>query len=291
MQALQLSTVLMLGMLILAEASSPEKENTCSVIACGTPGANGLPGRDGRDGREGPKGEMGDSGLQGLRGLQGPPGKAGPVGLKGDKGPLGPKGEKGSSGDAGLQGLKGLQGPPGQAGPVGLKGDKGPLGPKGEKGSSEDAASNLQQQVNDVKQQLKTLQDSFNKYKKALVFHIGKEVGRKFFVTDGFEYNYETAAKKCSGAGGLLASPKNAEENLALQEIVQLHNKVAFLGINDRQTEGTFRYPTGELITYSNWKENEPNNNKEAEDCSEVISSGKWNDISCTDKKLVICEL
>lgn len=256
MQPIQLSSsLIILGMFITAATSSPElpkgteKANTCSVIACGTPGANGLPGRDGRDGREGPKGEKGDSGLQG-RGLQGFPGKAGPVGLKGDKGTVGPKGEKGSTGSNEL----------------------------------------IQQKIKVLDEQLQPLIESFSKYRKALIFSIGKEAGRKIFATDGLEYNYDSAKLLCSRAGGLLASPKNAEESNALKEIVSKHNKRAILGINDQQTEGTFRYLTGEIITYTNWAPNEPNDNKGIEDCTELDNNGKWNDTPCANPKLVICE-
>ncbi|XP_030060735.1 mannose-binding protein A [Microcaecilia unicolor] len=258
MQSLQLSVFLMLGMFIIIATSSPnpqsstEKDNTCSMVACGAAGANGLPGRDGRDGREGPKGEKGDLGLQGSRGLQGPPGKAGP------------------------------------AGPAGLKGDKGSMGTKGEKGSSED--NGMQLAVRLMNEQLRTLQDNFNKFKKIFIFSIGKEVGRKIFVTNGLEYDYETASRMCSRAGGLVASPKNADENLALQEIVSKHDKRSFLGITDLHTEGTFKYSTGGTITYSNWHSNEPNNDKGNEDCVELNTDGKWNDTSCTNKKLLICE-
>ena len=34
-------------------------QNTCSVIACGSPGLNGFPGKDGHDGAKGEKGEPG----------------------------------------------------------------------------------------------------------------------------------------------------------------------------------------------------------------------------------------
>nr|XP_033798676.1 pulmonary surfactant-associated protein D-like [Geotrypetes seraphini] len=187
----------------------------------------------------------------------------------------------------GLQGPQGPQGLPGKVGRAGLKGDKGSEGTKGEKGSSE--GDGLQQSVQRMNEQLTTLQDNFNKYLKALIFTIGKEVGSKLFVTDGLEYDYETARRVCSRAGGLVAAPRTADENHALQEIVSKHDKRAFLGITDIQI-GTFQYSTGETITYTNWYPSEPNNIKGAEYCVELRSDGKWNDIICTKKKLLICE-
>ncbi|KAJ1142391.1 hypothetical protein NDU88_008717 [Pleurodeles waltl] len=241
--------------------SNLESTNSCPVIACGTPGSNGLPGRDGRDGIGGAKGEKGEPGLQGLRGLQGPPGKAGP------------------------------QGNPGSRGASGQKGDFGPPGQKGEKGDISGLELDLlKRQMSAVNLQLNLLRDASTKLKKAILLQNGRSVGEKLFVTHHRELNYEAAKVICANAGGSIASPRNAAENNAIKEIIVQTEKVAFLGINDLRTEGDFRYPSGEEIGYSNWASKEPNNEKGIEDCVEMPSSGKWNDRSCGDKRLVICE-
>eukprot|EP00069_Balaena_mysticetus_P019741 bmy_12476T0 len=83
------------------KATCTETENcenvqkTCPVIACGSPGINGLPGNNAHDGAKGEKGEPG----QGLRGFQGPPGKVGPQGMPGPPGLPGQVGQKGDPGD------------------------------------------------------------------------------------------------------------------------------------------------------------------------------------------------
>ncbi|KAG6935572.1 surfactant protein D [Chelydra serpentina] len=115
-------------------------------------------------------------------------------------------------------------------------------------------------------------------------------VGEKIFKTEGSEGNFETSKATCSQAGGLLASPRNSAENSAIQQIAARHKKLPFLGINDIQTEGTFRHLNGEALGYSNWASNEPNNSEGIEDCVEVHSSGNWNDRSCAEKRLIICE-
>nr|XP_032642241.1 pulmonary surfactant-associated protein D-like [Chelonoidis abingdonii]XP_032642242.1 pulmonary surfactant-associated protein D-like [Chelonoidis abingdonii] len=264
--------------------------NACAVVVCG-PAQNGLPGRDGRDGKEGPKGEKGSQGLQGLKGSQGPPGKMGPAGLVGGKGSPGEKGTKGDIGAKGLQGNSGLQGPKGQIGSPGLKGDKGSVGEKGTKGDSGLSEINLlKRQVSTLEGQLRALQSSFSKYKQVIMFPNGRIVGEKIFMTSGYEGNFDSLKQRCSQAGGQLASPRNAAENAAIQQIVVLYNKSVFLGINDIQTEGRFKYLNGENIVYSNWQTGEPNNDKGIEDCVEVHSSGKWNDKSCGEKRLIVCE-
>lgn len=94
----------------------------------------------------------------------------------------------------------------------------------------------------------------------------------------------------CKQAGGQLASPRSAAENTAIQQLITAHNKAAFLSMTDVRTEGKFIYPTGEALIYSNWAPGEPNNNGGAENCVEIFTNGQWNDKSCGEKRLVVCE-
>ncbi|XP_067323074.1 pulmonary surfactant-associated protein D-like [Anolis sagrei] len=293
----------------------------------GIMGPVGPAGQNGSQGETGPKGDVGEVGPRGIRGLQGPPGDIGPTGAKGDTGPqgergamgqIGPKGdtgaegpqgnpgapglkgdqgsvgEKGAKGDVGARGLQGAagpQGPVGNTGPPGSKGDKGSPGEKGTKGDSGLSEVNLMKnQVTALEGQLKALQASFTKYQKVAAFPGGRIVGNKVFITSGYEGNFDDLKQRCQQAGGQLASPRNSAENTAIKDIVVLYQKSAFLGITDIQTEGTFRYLNGETIVYSNWQTGEPNNDHNQEDCVEVYVSGKWNDKSCGEKKLIICE-
>lgn len=88
----------------------------------------------------------------------------------------------------------------------------------------------------------------------------------------------------------MIASPRNADENSAVQKIASHHGSYAVIGITDIETEGTFKYPSGELMQYSNWANNEPNNASDKEDCIELITGGFWNDMKCDNEKLIICE-
>nr|XP_060623054.1 pulmonary surfactant-associated protein D-like [Anolis sagrei ordinatus] len=264
--------------------------NACSLIVC-PPAERGLPGTDGRDGRDGlqgPKGERGEQGPKGNAGAEGPQGAPGP---KGDRGSVGEKGSKGDVGARGLQGATGPQGPEGRTGPPGSKGDKGSTGEKGTKGDSGLSEVNyMKNKVSALERQLKTLQSSFSKYQKVAAFPGGRIVGNKVFISSGYEGNFNDLRQRCWQAGGQLASPRNYAENIAIKDIVVLYQKSAFLGITDIQTEGTFRYSNGERIVYSNWEIGEPNNQDVEEDCIEVYSSGKWNDKSCGERRLIICE-
>lgn len=121
-------------------------------------------------------------------------------------------------------------------------------------------------------------------------FPSGQIVGNKAFVTSGYEGNFDDLRQRCLQAGGQLASPRNAAENAAVQQIVILHKKAVFLGINDIQTEGRFKHLNGDAVTYSNWQQGEPNNEKGRENCVEIFVNGKWNDRSCGETRLILCE-
>lgn len=55
----------------------------------------------------------------------------------------------------------------------------------------------------------------------------------------------------------------------------------AWIGFNDRATEGTWAWANGEAVSYTNWNAGEPND-ASGEDCTHMLSSGFWNDIPCT---------
>ncbi|XP_032642210.1 pulmonary surfactant-associated protein D-like [Chelonoidis abingdonii] len=185
-------------------------------------------------------------------------------------------------------GLQGLPGLPGKDGSPGPKGDRGAEGPKGDCGGTE--CELLKTEISDLQEQLKTLKATVSQIQKAWIFQNGNSASEKTFVANGAEGDFETSKATCSQAGGLIASPRNSAENSAIQQIVVRHNKVAYIGINDIQTEGSFKYLSGEAIEYSNWAAREPNNVGGIEDCVEVYSDGRWNDKSCNEKRLIICE-
>ena len=126
-----------------------------------------------------------------------------------------------------------------------------------------------------------------------VLFPDGLAVGEKIFKTAGVVKSYSDARQVCREARGQLASPRSAAENEAVAQLVRAENKKAYLSMNDISTEGRFTYPTGESLVYSNWASGEPNNKVKGgsqENCLEIYLDGNWNDILCSEERLVICE-
>lgn len=113
-------------------------------------------------------------------------------------------------------------------------------------------------------------------------------IGNKKFASNGAEANYDTAKATCSRFGGQLASPRNERENAALKNLASKLGKHAFLGMTDRESEGTFKHLNGNQMQYSQWAKGEPNGAEE--DCIELYLDGQWNDVTCNLNRLIICE-
>uniref|UniRef100_A0AAR2LYT9 Mannose binding lectin 2 n=1 Tax=Pygocentrus nattereri TaxID=42514 RepID=A0AAR2LYT9_PYGNA len=269
-----------------SEAAAPQTLSCPAPAGVpGTPGHNGLPGRDGRDGRDGaagPKGEKGELGMwvqcrvterireasenrgqqesdhcaliSGLS-VQGPPGKAGPAGRAGLVGPVGPRGPQGPKGD------------PGSPGSV-----------------SNDLITSLQSEVQALKARLTVAE-------KILSFSTFRKVGQKLFLMHRTEATFDRGQKLCTDAGWTLAVPRKEAENKALSEMIaQVAASHAYIGATDREKEGQFVDVHKAPLTFTKWKNGEPNNNNGSEHCAGIYTSGEWNDFNCDINRKIICE-
>ncbi|XP_006187630.1 mannose-binding protein C [Camelus ferus] len=192
----------------------------------------------------------------------------------------GAKGEKGEPG----QGLRGLQGPPGKAGPQGIPGTPGLPGPVGQKG---DPGDDLGDHITLAASERAALRSELDHIKKWLIFSQGKQVGKKFFLTNGKKMTFAAVKALCAQSQASVATPMNAEGNKA---ILELASAEAFLGITDEKPEGQFVDPTGRELTYQNWNSHEPNNADSGEDCVIILKNCKWNDITYSSSFLAVCE-
>lgn len=66
-----------------------------------------------------------------------------------------------------------------------------------------------------------------------------------------------------------------------------------WLGLRKKNTLAQFQWLDGTpLDGYTNWAPGEPNNDLGVELCTEILVSGRWNDVRCiTDyKSIIVCE-
>uniref|UniRef100_A0A5F8HK73 Pulmonary surfactant-associated protein A n=1 Tax=Monodelphis domestica TaxID=13616 RepID=A0A5F8HK73_MONDO len=195
----------------------------------------------------------------------------------------GAKGEKGDPGE----GLRGLQGNPGKVGPPGNPGIQGPPGIKGMKGEPGEMCSSPTKEIHNVTSDLET---RLLKVIKALTLYGSMaELGGKFYVTTGQSSDFFTINKTCHEMGGIVATPRNKEENAAIMKLVVRHNTYAFLGLREGIQPGKFYYVDGSPVNYTNWYYGTPDGQGQ-ENCVEMYTDGTWNDKYCYKHRLGICE-
>ncbi|XP_048084153.1 collectin-11 isoform X1 [Alosa alosa] len=231
-------------------------------------------------GLKGEAGEKGEKGAPGRPGRVGPPGETGAPGIKGQKG---------------LMGRYGKMGPPGYKGEKGDMGDPGPKGPDGDSGLPCECAP-LRKMIGEMDNQVAQLTNELKFIKNALPSPAAvagiKEVDGKVYLLVKEAKRYLDAEAYCQGRGGHLAMPKDERANVAVAAyITEAGLGRAFIGLNDLEREGHFVYvERSPMSTFSKWREGEPNNAYEDEDCVEMVAAGEWIDVACHLTMYFVCE-
>ena len=112
--------------------------------------------------------------------------------------------------------------------------------------------------------------------------------GDVYFVICNSVTNWTSAQAACLAAGhDGLATIADADEDAYITSQRNGISMAHWIGYNDRTTEGTFGWITGQPYTYTNWSINEPSNSGN-EDCAAInpynapfVSANKWNDAKC----------
>jgi len=55
-----------------------------------------------------------------------------------------------------------------------------------------------------------------------------------------------------------------------------------WIGISDKQTEGTWRDVDGNVVPYSNWASGQPNGGS-SDNCVIMKGDGLWDDVACVE--------
>ncbi|XP_063162663.1 pulmonary surfactant-associated protein A-like [Candoia aspera] len=179
-----------------------------------------------------------------------------------------------------LQGPPGKNGFPGPQGPRGKPGDRGVAGPPGLPASQDPQ----------LQSGLKELRHRITRMERALTLD-GKMAiaGDKLFASTGKTSVFEEAGATCQAAHGSIASPRNLNENKAIQRIVEQYGIYAYLGITESDDPGKFHFQNGDSLNFINWYQGEPSG-KGSEKCVEMYSDGTWNDKTCDKYRLTVCE-
>lgn len=103
-------------------------------------------------------------------------------------------------------------------------------------------------------------------------------------VNSGSSGSWDNAEANAIAAGGHLVTINDAAEEAWLR--VEFGSAPRFwIGFNDRASEGTWAWSSGEAVSYANWDDGEPNNSPTASGDGEdfavlnwVAATGAWND-------------
>jgi hypothetical protein len=112
----------------------------------------------------------------------------------------------------------------------------------------------------------------------------------KIFSFNPAHQSYSVARASCQAQGGDIANVlTSGETNVIISRFPSL---TLWIGINDKDTEGTYVWESGAVSAYSNWQSGEPNNGGYGQqDCAALVvdAGGTWDDIECTSSFLSLC--
>jgi len=115
----------------------------------------------------------------------------------------------------------------------------------------------------------------------------------KCYQTTNPKKNNADCLSHCAGQGATLPCVMNTAEN---NYLAGLYPVVAanglYLGLNDKVTEGTYKWQAGCSSTYRNFLPGEPNSFQNLEDCVALYNDGRkmWNDMKCEMVINCVCE-
>lgn len=107
---------------------------------------------------------------------------------------------------------------------------------------------------------------------------------------------WEDAAAACAQLGGTLAVPTSAGEDARIAALPTMPATLpdVWIGGSDALVEGEWRWITGEMMVYTNWRLGEPNDGagEFPEDCMliEADNGGTWDDRPCGAAYPYLCE-
>ena len=109
--------------------------------------------------------------------------------------------------------------------------------------------------------------------------------GHGYMFCYGFGRTWISASNVMSSYGYLLATVNDADENSWLASTASGYSSSSgfWIGFNDRSSEGSFVWDSGESPGYTSWDSGQPDDYLYLEDCAHMGAGGTglWNDASC----------
>lgn len=114
------------------------------------------------------------------------------------------------------------------------------------------------------------------------------EVGSKCYKVSAGPANFLTALTDCIALGGGLASVESQQEQDAVFSLTG--STGAYLGLTDFLDEGTFSWVDGATVSFTAWRNNQPNNGGSNQHCVWIRPDGEWDDITCKRENAFVCQ-
>ncbi|MDC0116859.1 Ig-like domain-containing protein [Flavobacteriaceae bacterium] len=126
---------------------------------------------------------------------------------------------------------------------------------------------------------------------KSSYIYLGEKDNHKYYLSDNHQ-SYTSAKQIATDAGGYLTAIDSALENSFIRDQMQSAGynwESVWIGFNDEETEGNFKWVNGSKSTYTNWQNGEPNNAGN-EDYTELMNNGYWNDLPNNHNRRYVVE-
>ncbi|XP_066913843.1 alpha-N-acetylgalactosamine-specific lectin-like [Clytia hemisphaerica] len=132
------------------------------------------------------------------------------------------------------------------------------------------------------------------------VENVGCDSGWTEYSGDFYAYinqkkTWNNAELYCISKGDHLASIKSKQENDFVYRLTTGGRNDYWIGMSDKQVEGSFTWSDGKTATYKNFASGQPNNAAN-QDCVSFYKNyadyaGKWNDWECSKSFTFVCKI
>lgn len=116
--------------------------------------------------------------------------------------------------------------------------------------------------------------------------------GILLYIFENVSYNWNDANERCEYFNGSMIIITNQTETKIFTSMMK--NK-AWIGVKETQAkQKIYKYIDKTLIHYSNWGQNEPNNNKDYQNegsCIIIDTNSKWYNELCSARKNLLCQI